>query len=184
MTWGFHGSDYEDGCLLGSSTVMVEAVQTSETSANSYQSTQCYNPEGSHLYRILMWPRSTPQTQKNLLKPKKSESVFVKPSLPPSMRKLQKCGKATLPYYLLTSFLIRGNQIGETSKLGWLTELVKQAIWAAVLYFTYLLLLPICRILTLFQLIWRPSSNPCWASLDFSRRPSFRLCLCPSNMYG
>jgi hypothetical protein len=32
--------------------LMVEAVQTSETLINSYQSTWCYNPEGSHLYAI------------------------------------------------------------------------------------------------------------------------------------
>jgi hypothetical protein len=29
---------------------MEEAVQTSETSVNSYQSTRRYNPEGSHLH--------------------------------------------------------------------------------------------------------------------------------------
>jgi hypothetical protein len=55
MTRGFHGGDYEDGCLLGCSDVqtivalMMEAVQTSETSVNPYQSTRRYNPEDSHL---------------------------------------------------------------------------------------------------------------------------------------
>jgi hypothetical protein len=29
---------------------MMEAVQTSETSVKSYQPTQCYNAEGSHLH--------------------------------------------------------------------------------------------------------------------------------------
>jgi hypothetical protein len=32
------------------STLMMEAVQTSETLVNSYQSTWCYNPEDSHLH--------------------------------------------------------------------------------------------------------------------------------------
>jgi hypothetical protein len=31
---------------------------------------------------------------------------------------------------LVTSLLIRGIQMGEMSKLGWLTGLVKHAIWA------------------------------------------------------
>jgi hypothetical protein len=30
--------------------LMMEAVQTSETLVNSYQSTRCYNPEDSHLH--------------------------------------------------------------------------------------------------------------------------------------
>jgi hypothetical protein len=30
--------------------MMMEAVQTSETLANSYQSSRCYNPEDSHLH--------------------------------------------------------------------------------------------------------------------------------------
>jgi hypothetical protein len=34
-------------------TLMMEAVQTSETSVNSYRSTWCYNPEDSHLQDIL-----------------------------------------------------------------------------------------------------------------------------------
>jgi hypothetical protein len=32
---------------------MMEAIQTSVTSVNSYQSTWRYNPEGSHLQEIL-----------------------------------------------------------------------------------------------------------------------------------
>jgi hypothetical protein len=51
VTWGCHGGDYEDGCLLGFYTLMMEAVQTSETLVNSYQSTtRCYNPQDSHLH--------------------------------------------------------------------------------------------------------------------------------------
>jgi hypothetical protein len=42
-----------------------------------------------------------------------------------------------------TSLLIRGIQIGEMSKLGWLIGLVKHAIWANSLYFLYLLILKI-----------------------------------------
>jgi hypothetical protein len=38
MSRGSRGGGYVDGCLLGCSAV------------NSYQSTQSYNPEGSHLY--------------------------------------------------------------------------------------------------------------------------------------
>jgi hypothetical protein len=45
------------------------------------------------------------------------------------------------------SLLVRGNQIGEMSKLGWLIGLVKHAIWADSLYFLYLLLLSISKIL-------------------------------------
>jgi hypothetical protein len=33
--------------------MMMEAVQTSETPVNSYQSIQCYNPEDSHLHTHL-----------------------------------------------------------------------------------------------------------------------------------
>jgi hypothetical protein len=46
-----------------------------------------------------------------------------------------------LPCELLTSLLIRGIQMGEMSKLGWLIGLVKHAICADSLYFLYLLLL-------------------------------------------
>jgi hypothetical protein len=62
------------------------------------------------------------------------------------MREIWKLCKAALPYYLLTSFLIRGIQVCETSKLGWLIGLVKHAMWAAFLYFLCLLLLSVCRI--------------------------------------
>jgi hypothetical protein len=41
---GSHGVEYDDGCLL-----MIEAVRTSETSVNFYQTTRRYNPEDSHL---------------------------------------------------------------------------------------------------------------------------------------
>jgi hypothetical protein len=52
---------------------------------------------------------------------------------------------------LETSLLMRGNQIGEMSELSWLIGLVKHAIWADSLYFLYLLLLSISRILALTQ---------------------------------
>jgi hypothetical protein len=48
---------------------------------------------------------------------------------------------------LATSLLIKGIQMGEMSKLGWLIELVKHAIWADSLYFLYLLLVSISKIL-------------------------------------
>jgi hypothetical protein len=48
-----------------------------------------------------------------------------------------------LPCELLTSLLMRGIQMGEMSKLGWLIGLVKHAIWADFLYFLYMLLLSI-----------------------------------------
>jgi hypothetical protein len=48
-----------------------------------------------------------------------------------------------LPYELLTS-LIRGIQMGEISRLGWLIGLVKHAIWVD---FLYLLLLSISTVL-------------------------------------
>jgi hypothetical protein len=37
-------------------TLMMEAVQTSETLVNSYQSTRLYNPEDSHLHSLLFLP--------------------------------------------------------------------------------------------------------------------------------
>jgi hypothetical protein len=43
-------------------------------------------------------------------------------------------------FELETSLLMRGIQIGEMSKLGWLIGLVKHAIWVNSLYFLYLLL--------------------------------------------
>jgi hypothetical protein len=39
---------------------------------------------------------------------------------------------ADLPCDSLTSLLIRGIQMGEMSKLGWLIGLVKLAIWAKI----------------------------------------------------
>jgi hypothetical protein len=45
------------------------------------------------------------------------------------------------------SLLMRGIQIGEMSKLGWLIGLVKHAIWTDFLYFLYLLLLSITKTL-------------------------------------
>jgi hypothetical protein len=51
---------------------------------------------------------------------------------------------------LETSLLMRGVQIGEMSRLGWLI-VVKHAIWADSLYFLYLLLLSISRILASSQ---------------------------------
>jgi hypothetical protein len=52
---------------------------------------------------------------------------------------------ADLPCDLLASLLIRGFQIGEISKRGWLIELIKQAIWVYSLYSLYLLLLSISK---------------------------------------
>jgi hypothetical protein len=58
----------------------------------------------------------------SLLKPEKNKSDY-----------------SNLPCELLTSSQIRGIQIGEISKLGWLIGLVKHAICADSLYFLYLL---------------------------------------------
>jgi hypothetical protein len=44
---------------------------------------------------------------------------------------------------LLISLLIKGIQMGEMSKVGWLIGLVKLAIWLDSFYFLYLLLLSI-----------------------------------------
>jgi hypothetical protein len=52
-----------------------------------------------------------------------------------------------LPCEMMTSSLIRGIQMGEMSKLGWLIGFVKHAICADSLYFQYLLLLSISKIL-------------------------------------
>jgi hypothetical protein len=46
---------------------------------------------------------------------------------------------------LLTSWLIKGIQMGEISKLGLLIGLVEHAIWADSLYVLYLLLLSISK---------------------------------------
>jgi hypothetical protein len=45
---GSHGGEYEDGCLLGCSALMMEAARTSETLVNFYQTIRRYNPEDSH----------------------------------------------------------------------------------------------------------------------------------------
>jgi hypothetical protein len=79
---------------------------------------------------------------------------------------------------LVTSLLIRGIQMGEMSKLGWLIRLIKHAMWADSLYFPYLLLLSISKILASSQPTLWPSSYTCQANIDFSRIPSLRLCLC------
>jgi hypothetical protein len=54
--WGSEGDEYEDGCLLGCSALYVmsiapimEAVSTSETLVNSYNSTRRYNSEDCYL---------------------------------------------------------------------------------------------------------------------------------------
>jgi hypothetical protein len=58
--WGSHGGEYEDGCLLGCSArwvliaLTMEAARTSETSVNVYQTTRRYNPEDSHLQKVLL----------------------------------------------------------------------------------------------------------------------------------
>jgi hypothetical protein len=52
---------------------------------------------------------------------------------------------------MVTSLLIRGIQMGEMSKLGWLIGLVKHAISADPLNFLYLLLLIISKILASSQ---------------------------------
>jgi hypothetical protein len=52
---------------------------------------------------------------------------------------------------LVTSLLTREIQMGEMSKLGCLIGLVKHPIWANALYFPYLLLLSISKILPLSQ---------------------------------
>jgi hypothetical protein len=46
---GSHGGEYEDGCVLGCSTLMMEAARTFETLANFYQTTRRYNQKDSHL---------------------------------------------------------------------------------------------------------------------------------------
>jgi membrane protein CcdC involved in cytochrome C biogenesis len=52
---------------------------------------------------------------------------------------------------LVTSLLIRGVQMGEMSKLGWLIGFVMHAIWADSFYFLYLRLLSISKILASSQ---------------------------------
>jgi hypothetical protein len=50
-------------------------------------------------------------------------------------------------FKFVTSLLIRRIQMGEMSKLGWLIDSVKHAIWANSMYFLYLLLLSFSKIL-------------------------------------
>jgi hypothetical protein len=45
---------------------------------------------------------------------------------------------------------MRGIQIGEMSKLDWLIGLVEHAMWADSLYFLYLVLLSVSKILARF----------------------------------
>jgi hypothetical protein len=45
---------------------------------------------------------------------------------------------------------MRGVQMGEMPKVVWLIGLVKHAVWADSLYFLYLLLLAISKIIALF----------------------------------
>jgi hypothetical protein len=72
-----------------------------------------------------------------------------------------------------------GLQIGEKSKLGWLIGLFKHAIWADSLYFLYLLLLSISKILASSQLILALSKGPNWVGVfphtpEDGNRSSFR----------
>jgi hypothetical protein len=62
-----------------------------------------------------------------------------------------KSDHANFPCDLLTSLLIRGIQMDEMSKLGWLIGLVKHATWANSLHFLDPLLLSISKILVSFQ---------------------------------
>jgi hypothetical protein len=59
--------------------------------------------------------------------------------------------RADLSCEMLTSFLIRGVQMGEVSKLGRLFGLVTHAIWVDSLYFLYMLLLSVTKILASSQ---------------------------------
>jgi hypothetical protein len=52
---------------------------------------------------------------------------------------------------LQTPLLTRGIQIGEMPKLDWLIGLLKYSIWADSLYFLYLLLLSIYKVLASSQ---------------------------------
>jgi hypothetical protein len=65
---------------------------------------------------------------------------------------------------LETPLLIRGIQIGEISELGWLIGLVKHATWADCLYFLYLLLISISKILTSSGR-WKKSKNSVFLSV-------------------
>jgi hypothetical protein len=48
MIRDYYGGEYEDG-RLRVVALMMEAVQTSETSVNSHRPTRHYNPQDSHL---------------------------------------------------------------------------------------------------------------------------------------
>jgi hypothetical protein len=76
---------------------------------------------------------------------------------------------------LVTSLLIRGIQVGEMSKLGWLIGSVKYAIWAYSLYFLYLLVHSFSKILASFRPTLWFSSYACWANFDISGWPSSRI---------
>jgi hypothetical protein len=78
--WGSHGGEYEDGCLLGCSAVylvevyqlfrialMMEAVRSSQTLVNFYQTTRRYNPEDSHLRQVLCFLCGTDEMLKYYL---------------------------------------------------------------------------------------------------------------------
>jgi hypothetical protein len=59
--------------------------------------------------------------------------------------------RADLSREMLTSLLIKWVQMGELSKLGRLVGLVKHVIWAYSLYFLYMLLLSVTKILASSQ---------------------------------
>jgi hypothetical protein len=46
---GSHGGEYKEARLLSSIALMTEAVNTSESSVNSFQYIRQHNPEGSHI---------------------------------------------------------------------------------------------------------------------------------------
>jgi hypothetical protein len=56
------------------------------------------------------------------------------------------------PFELVTSLLIRRIQLGEMSKLVWLIGFVKHAICTDSIYFLYLLLFSVSKILASSQL--------------------------------
>jgi hypothetical protein len=58
-----------------------------------------------------------------------------------------------VPLDLVTSSTIRGIQMGEISRLGWLIGVFKHSIWAYSLYFLCLLLLSISKILASSQTV-------------------------------
>jgi hypothetical protein len=42
---------------------MMEAARTSETLVNLYQTTRCYNPEDSHLYKHYCYKKPFPRSK-------------------------------------------------------------------------------------------------------------------------